>query len=73
MYVLSPWMDRRQAAEGWGKCGLAYVGYEMPIPTWPNPMERLLRKNVTLTRFTGKFLPHLTVTPTTFDGDSCVI
>ena len=33
--------------------GLAYVGCEMPIPAWHNLMERLLRKNVTLTPFTG--------------------
>ena len=33
--------------------GLAYVGCEMPIPASHNLMERLLRKNVTLTPFTG--------------------
>ena len=33
--------------------GLAYVGCEMPGPAWHNLMERLLRKNVTLTPFTG--------------------
>ena len=33
--------------------GLTHVGCEMPLPAWHSLMERILKKEVTLTPFTG--------------------